>query len=322
MAVQREALWTLVVPDALLDDAAGWPSRWGLSRILARSVRRHLGIQGRDEVIGWAVTGHAAATRAWAPAPVGWAADFRGPPPLGVLRIDPVCLMPGPGGVTMAGQQRVDIDPEEARRLCDSLADAFRDRGIGVRLATPDRWYMTLPHAPDVPWWAPETVAGGSLLDYMPDGDGGSELRRIVNEIQMLLHEQPDNQSRRERQVPEVNSVWPWGWAERPVPKVGSVADRVYADHPYAAGLALLAGVDVSAPGDNVEEPEGAAVVVPSTQRQADPEWLETTWGRSVFRAATRKQLRGVRLVTPGGNIAEFVPQRRRRFPWAGSGGA
>jgi hypothetical protein len=302
------------MPDALLAGASTWPKRWGLSRILARSVHRHLGFGGSYEVIGWAVTGHAAATRAWAPAPVSWVGDFQVDPPLGVLRIDPVCLTPGPRGLTMAPPRALGLAQEESGRLAAAVAAEFRGRGIGVKVASPDRWYMTLPHLPNLPWRAPETVTAGSLLEYLPAGESGAELRRIINEIQIVLHDQPDNLARRSRRDPEVNSVWPWGWAPRPLPRAGAVVSRAYADHPYARGLAMLAGASVGEPGGNADEPSGAAVVVPPEGRESDGEWLEVTWGRPLYKAVARKRIALVRLVTPRGRVAEYGSASRRRL--------
>ncbi len=214
----------------------------------------------------------------------------------------------------MTPPEALDLGREEADRLGGGIAAAVRDRGIGVRVAAPERWYMTLPHSPDIPWWAPEIVAGASVLEYLPGGDSGAELRRLLNEIQMVLHEQPDNVARRDRQAPEVNSVWPWGWAPRPLPRAGAVVPRVYADHPYARGLAALAGADVSEPTGGSDELAGAAVVVPPTGCDTDPEWLEANWGRRLKRAVSRRQVTKVRLATPDGHVAEYGEQPRLSF--------
>lgn len=302
------------MPDTLLVNASGWPGRWGLSRMLRRSVFRYLGFRGSYEVVGWAVTGHAAATRAWAPAPVGWVADFQTDPPLGALRIDPVCLTPGPQGMSLTAPAALGLHVDESIRLAEGIATAFRDRGIGIRVAAADRWYMTLPHAPDVKWFSPETAADGRLIEYFPGGDDGGELGRIVNEIQMILHQQPDNAVRRDRRDPEVNSVWPWGWASRPLPRVGAVVARVHACHPYARGLAELAGVAALAPDAEVDNPNGAGVVVLPEDRETDPEWLESMWGRGLRRATARGRVARVRMVTPGGQVTEYDPGGRPRF--------
>lgn len=314
MTVQPEPVWTLVVPDSLLAGATGWPGRWALSRMLGRSVSRRLGFRGSYEVIGWAVTGHAAATRAWAPAPVGWVADFQTDPPLGALRIDPVCLTPGPRGMSLTVPAALGLDESESARLVQSLAAALRDRGIGIQLAAADRWYMTLPHAPEGTWWSPEIVASGTLMEHLPAGEEGGELRRILNEIQMILHQQPDNIDRRARRAPEANSVWPWGWAQRPLPRVGAIVSRVHASHPYARGLAAMAGVPVLAAGAEADDPNGAGVVVIPEDRETDPEWLELTWGRRLRRAAARGRVGMVRLATPGGRVAEYCPHGRKQF--------
>jgi len=206
------------------------------------------------------------------------------------------------------------LGESESARLAQSLAAALQDQGIGIRLAAADRWYMTLPHAPEGAWWSPEIVASGTLIEHLPAGEEGGELRRILNEIQMILHQQPDNIDRRARRAPEANSVWPWGWAQRPLPKVGAVVSRVHASHPYARGLAAIAGVAVLAAGAKADDPSGAGVVVLPEDRETDPEWLELTWGRCLRRATARGRVAMVRLATPGGRVAEYSPRGRRQF--------
>jgi len=71
----------------------------------------------------------------------------------------------------------------------------------------------------------------------MPQGAHGGQLRRIMTELQMVLHPHPLN-ARRERQgrLP-VNALWLWG-AGRLEPFGGRLAQRVLAQHPYVVGLA------------------------------------------------------------------------------------
>jgi hypothetical protein len=315
VTVQQEAIWTVILPDEILASAASWPRRWSLSKMIDRGGSRQLNSGRPYDVVGWAVTGHVAATAAWAPAPVCWVADFSNEPPLGAMRIDPVHLAAGPRGLTLIPPGQLDIGEAEAQRLSGALADALRDRAIGIRVGAPDRWYMSLGYAPDGPWRTPDDAAGRNLLECLPGGDDSAALRNLLNEIQMVLHQQADNEARRDRGRPEINSVWPWGWAQRPVPRVGSVVEQVYAEHPYALGLARLA--DIPTRGAGVPEkdlPAAAAVVVPPTGRAADPEWLETGWCRPLLRALARRRIQGVRLVSESGRIFEVSRKDRRRF--------
>jgi hypothetical protein len=319
VTVQQEAIWTLVLPEATVGPGAvDWPRRWALSRIMDRGGHRQLPVKGAYDVIGWSVTGHVSPTTTWAPAPVCWVADFSGDPPLGAIRIDPVHLAAGPRGLTLVPAEQLDVNPAEAGRLLGAVAESVRPKAVGVRLGAPDRWYMTAAHAPDAPWWTPQQVAARDLLDCLPSGDESIDLKRILNEIQVILHHQPDNARRREQGRPEINSVWPWGWAYRPLLRVGSVVTRVYGDHPYAVGLARLAGIEVLEPFEVEKEMSSAAVVIPAGRHGSDPEWLERTWCRPLLKSLARGRISGVRIVTEAGRVFEIDARDRRKF-WRGS---
>jgi hypothetical protein len=319
VSVQQEAIWTLVLPEGTVGQGAvDWPRRWDLSRIIDRGRHRQLPLTGAHEVIGWSITGHVSPTATWAPAPVCWVADFAADPPLGALRIDPVHLAAGPRGLTLMPADHLDINPAEAERLLTAVAESLKAKAVGVRLGAPDRWYMTAAHAPDAAWWTPQQVAARDLLGCLPAADESVDLKRILNEIQVILHHQPENAIRREQGRPEINSVWPWGWGHRPLLRVGSVVTRIYADHPYAVGLARLAGVEVLEPFEVEKEMSGAAVVIPAGRHGGDPEWLERTWCRRLLKSLARGRISGVRIVTASGRLFEIDARDRRKF-WRGS---
>lgn len=304
-----------MLPDATVETSAtGWPARWSLSKILDRGLRRRLPVTGTCDVIGWAITGHVFSATAWAPAPVCWVGDFGTDPPLGVTRIDPVHLAAGPRGLTLVPPQELQLTTEEARRLTAALADSLGQQAMGVRMAAPDRWYLCLAGTPGSRWWMPEDVAGRSLLECLPGGDEGAELGRLLNEMQVVLHQQPDNIARRDLGRPEVNSVWPWGWASRPLPRAGSVVGQVRADDPYALGLAALAGVATGDPGSVTADVTGAGFIMPGPRQAEDPRWLEERCGRPLVRALARRRITAVRVITQSGRLFELSCRDRRKF--------
>jgi hypothetical protein len=91
-------------------------------------------------------------------------------------------------------------------------------------------------------WTAPEDALGRDVFDRLPRGPGSGAVRRLLNEIQMVLHDHPVNRARVSRGLAPVNSVWPWGWATGAAVPPLRWRGCVYGDHPYARGLARLAG--------------------------------------------------------------------------------
>lgn len=57
----------------------------------------------------------------------------------------------------------------------------------------------------------PDAAAAIELEQVMPRGPEGSTLRRLMTELQMLLHEHPVNDARARRGLPVINAVWLWG---------------------------------------------------------------------------------------------------------------
>ena len=228
--------------------------------------------------------------------------------------MDPVNLSAGPRGLTVSPPSTLGITEQEASRIVRSVTDTLEGRAFGLRVADAQRWYGALPDVPDDRWWVPEDIAGEPVLNYLPRGESGTGMRQLLNEIQVILHQTPENLARRERGVVEVNSIWPWGWAARPLTRVGSQVARVIAEDPYAVGLAMLSGTghgsDVGEPGDL----DGGGVIVPDPARVADSAWLERRWCRPLVRALARGRVDRLCLVTGSGRMYEMTRQDLRRF--------
>jgi hypothetical protein len=56
--------------------------------------------------------------------------------------------------------------------------------------------------------WLAQGVRGGTVDAWMPRGEGSHTLRRLQNEMQMLLYTHPVNDARAQRGLPPVNSFW------------------------------------------------------------------------------------------------------------------
>ena len=58
----------------------------------------------------------------------------------------------------------------------------------------------------------PVQVEGDDIRDCLPAGRDGAQIRKLTNELQMLLHEHPVNIRRAARGLAPVNSIWLWGF--------------------------------------------------------------------------------------------------------------
>ena len=112
------------------------------------------------------------------------------------------------------GQAQITLDPPqvlalteaESRALLAAMQPYFEEDGITLVYESPARWlahgevFRTLATA------SPERVVGqGDIKPWMP---AAPTLRRLQNEMQMLLYTHPVNEARTERGAYPVNSFW------------------------------------------------------------------------------------------------------------------
>lgn len=209
------------------------------------------------------MTGQSDAELEWAPARVCYMADVDRHAPANVIRIDPVHLETGADQLTLFPVACTGLNLEEAKALVASLNQRLEHNDGHYVVGDTDRWYLTVPHSPACDWVAPECVEGRDVLAFMPRGADGAIIGRLINDVQMVLHDHPLNESRRSRADPEINSVWPWGWGAELQRSLPAWQGRTIADHPYARGLALLSGSDPSVvTAADIERPEGCGLIV------------------------------------------------------------
>jgi hypothetical protein len=281
-----------------------------LGRLLARSEAAGAAVKGLHAAIAATVAGEAAAVRRWAPGPLCASADGIDGDATAMIRLDPVHLEPAGDGLVVSPPGRLDRASAEA--LAGAVGDAL-DHDPLPRVGAPGRWYASRPGLADTRWREPEAAYGRNAYDVMPAGPGGGGLRRLMNEIQMVLHEHEVNRARAAAGLPEVNSLWPWGWPDREPAPPPVWPGHCYGDHPYARALTRLAGGSL-APGD-APAPAGAWPGLglkicdePWSALQAGDEAaavrllrrFDESWCEPLLRALQRRRLGTLRLVLGG----------------------
>ena len=121
------------------------------------------------------------------------------------------------------------FDPAAMRYSADELAALFAT--LNRHFAADDMQFIVAPGPASAAAFGylrcPGVVAasalsaaalqGRSIFQFMPQGEDGKAVRRWLNEIQMLLHDDPVNAAREEHGEPPINSVWLWGGGKLPV---------------------------------------------------------------------------------------------------------
>lgn len=162
------------------------------------------------------------------------------------LRADPVHIEAGRDRLIMTGGAGLDLGIDEAEMLCAGINAHLAEEGIALQAPTPSRWYFRWPRAPELAFAPLPDVIGDDLFNHMPGGAAGRDWRRRLNEIQMLMHASPVNETRRAQGRIEVSGVWIWGGGELAEASHCDYA-AVWSDDPLTRGLALNAGLTPAA---------------------------------------------------------------------------
>ena len=197
----RQALATLQLPhlsqllrrlapaDTLQGDASSWSPPH--ERVLARS----LGLDDTDGQIPWAAwqaAGQAPAAQpgdAWA-----W--------------ISPASWRVEASHISMGSPDELQLGPQDAATLLDSMRPFFEEDGMALTLLTPTRWLARGEVFRGLASASLDRVAGRDIDSWMPRAAQATPLRRLQNEMQMLLYTHPLNDQRLEQGLAPVNSFW------------------------------------------------------------------------------------------------------------------
>lgn len=166
-----------------------------------RELGRLCGLQGADGRLPWAAfqaeaDGIDVGTLAW-----------------GLLT--PCHWHVGTDQITMLDPQTLQLDEAESRELLDAVRTLFEPEGWTMAYGAPLRWYGAHPSLAGLATASPDRVAGRNLHPWMPEPDASRLIRRLLNEVQMLLYTHPVNDRRIERGLAPVNSFWLSGCGPR-----------------------------------------------------------------------------------------------------------
>jgi len=110
--------------------------------------------------------------------------------------------------VIMSNPADLSLDEPDAKALVASMQPYFASDGIRLSCDQPGRWLASGDVFRGLPTAALDRVIGRSVHDWMPESAQAKPLRRLQNEMQMLLYTHPVNARRQARGLPVINSFW------------------------------------------------------------------------------------------------------------------
>src|SRR5262245_38885546 len=115
---------------------------------------------------------------------------------------EPVHLMTALDHLRLAPRAELELPADEGRTLAASLDAALAGSGYGLRWSDRGAWLLDCASSVECDTVEPAQAEGRDVRDCLPSGRDGAAIRRLTNELQMLLHEHPVNTARAARGLP------------------------------------------------------------------------------------------------------------------------
>lgn len=196
----QHALGELALPalDALLGrltaDLLNEGDEYQLSPPHERVLARALGWRGADGALPWAA--RSAVADGLDTGDLAW----------GLL--SPVHWQIGREHLTMDDPESLALDAAESRAAFDAVRPLFESEGWLCAWGAPTRWYVAHETLADLPTASLDRVIGRNPDLWMPEHPAARFVKRLQNEVQMLLYTHALNDAREATGRDVLNSFW------------------------------------------------------------------------------------------------------------------
>jgi hypothetical protein len=164
-------------------------------------------------------------------------------------RAEPVHLLTALDHLQLATPVPMPLAADERATLRAMLDEHLVGSGFRLHDGGHGGWLVECPNGCEFTALEPAQAVGRNLRECLPGGRDASQVRALVNELQMLLHEHPVNERRVARGLPAVNSVWLWGAGDAVKP-LGIAAGWLITDDAWLADLWRLHRGQAGSPHD------------------------------------------------------------------------
>ncbi len=110
--------------------------------------------------------------------------------------------------ILLTDPDALQLDAAESRALLEAVRELFESEGFALAWGAPLRWYLAHESLAELPTASLDRVVGRHVDPWLPPLAQARLLRRLQNEVQMLLYTHPINDAREARGALPVNSFW------------------------------------------------------------------------------------------------------------------
>ena len=153
--------------------------------------------------------------------------------------LTPVHLHLGTEQVSLTDPAELQLDEPDSRELLEAVRSLFETEAFGLHWVAAQQWLATQALFDGLATASLDRVIGRNVDRWLPDQPQARLLRRLQNEVQMLLYTHPLNDRREAAGKPSVNSFWcsGCGRAPRPLTTTQACADVVVDERLRAPAL-------------------------------------------------------------------------------------
>jgi hypothetical protein len=167
-----------------------------LTPLPERMRATHIGLQGTDGLIPWAAIDAQQLGLTKIHGDAGWA------------WITLCHLNMQSNHILMDDPLELGVSAQECESLLSVMKRYFEEDGITLHPLTNATWLAFGEVFKDLPTASLDRVAGSAINDWMPLQEDAKHLRRLQNEMQMLLYTHAVNDARSELSQPAINAFW------------------------------------------------------------------------------------------------------------------
>ena len=120
----------------------------------------------------------------------------------------------GIGSMTMEDPAQLQVSETESRQLLADMTPYFSEDGLTLYYLEPSLWLCCGEPLRDVRTASLDRVVGKDLAEWQPANGESAKLRRLQNEMQMLLYTHTVNDTRSRARAATINSIWLHGTGE------------------------------------------------------------------------------------------------------------
>ena len=128
--------------------------------------------------------------------------------------LQPVHLHVARDHVVLTDYRQLTLSESEAKTLFDAAYSLFEEQNYLLLFGNQHYWFMRADTWADFRTCTPDAACGHNMDLWSPSGDHSRQWRRLHNEVQMLWHQHPFNETREQLHQPRVNGLWLWGGSQ------------------------------------------------------------------------------------------------------------